>query len=392
MGGQFEVKDGTTKKYYSIAGMMVATQDASGLQYLLTDHLGSTVAVTNSSGTLTSQQRYLPFGGTRAIPNSPILATDFGYTGQRMLDSGMGGIMDYKARFYSPYLNRFIQPDSIIPDQTNPQSWNRFSYVQNNPIRFNDPSGHCPEEDLECRIILSQTLPKVPGGGGEGGGGSDDGGVLLSTRGQQLLDFAESFNMTPEEVIGIGLGHEMFADNEEERAIHMELFRNGFLGYANDPRSHCNGNPTYNCMLNYFSSAYESVYNQFLEDGVPATHWNTPEEYLFDQYKDSRGRSNLGPGNQEAVKLGMDFMVGTESTGSFMDTISDYSFDPNLGVSSGVVDAQALNQYLHGYPTAGMGFLVVKNVTCPNTGAAGYTLYYNMSGIQTLTNAGLGVC
>ncbi|HMR97846.1 MAG TPA: hypothetical protein PKE62_01220 [Anaerolineales bacterium] len=68
MGGQFEVKDGATKKYYSIAGMMVAVQDASGLQYLLTDHLGSTVAVTNASGTLTSQKRYLPFGAARTIP------------------------------------------------------------------------------------------------------------------------------------------------------------------------------------------------------------------------------------------------------------------------------------------------------------------------------------
>ncbi|MCC6498862.1 MAG: RHS repeat-associated core domain-containing protein [Anaerolineales bacterium] len=111
---------------------------------MLTDHLGSTVAVTNASGTLTSQQRYLPFGGVRSIPKSPILATDFGYTGQRLLDAGMGGIMDYKARFYSPALGRFVQPDSIIPDQSNPQSWNRFSYVGNNPIRFNDPTGHVP--------------------------------------------------------------------------------------------------------------------------------------------------------------------------------------------------------------------------------------------------------
>jgi len=80
-------------------------QSASGLQYFLTDHLGSTVAITDSNGTLTSQQRYLPFGGTRTnvtAPNSP--GTDFGYTGQRQLDAGMGGLMDYKARFYSPML------------------------------------------------------------------------------------------------------------------------------------------------------------------------------------------------------------------------------------------------------------------------------------------------
>jgi RHS repeat-associated protein len=99
-------------------------------------------AVTNSTGTLTSQQRYLPLGGARSIPNSPIIGTDFGYTGQRMLDSGLGGIMDYKARFYSPYINRFLQPDSIIPDLSNPQSWNRYSYVTNRPVNFNDPTGH----------------------------------------------------------------------------------------------------------------------------------------------------------------------------------------------------------------------------------------------------------
>jgi RHS repeat-associated protein len=144
MGGQYEIKDGAAKKYYSIAGMMVAVNDGTGLQYLLTDHLGSTVAVTNASGTLTSQQRYLPFGEARTIPNSPILATDFTYTGQRLLDPGMGGIMDYKARFYSPYLNHFTQPDTIVSDPYNPQAWNRFSYAFNNPIRYNDPDGHCP--------------------------------------------------------------------------------------------------------------------------------------------------------------------------------------------------------------------------------------------------------
>lgn len=52
--------------------------------------------------------------------------------------------MDYKARFYSPALGRFLQPDTIIPDQFNPQSWNKYSYTFNNPIKYNDPSGHCP--------------------------------------------------------------------------------------------------------------------------------------------------------------------------------------------------------------------------------------------------------
>jgi hypothetical protein len=53
--------------------------------------------------------------------------------------------MDYKARFYDAYITHFSQPDPIIPDPSNPQSFNRYSYALNNPIRYNDPSGHCAD-------------------------------------------------------------------------------------------------------------------------------------------------------------------------------------------------------------------------------------------------------
>jgi len=52
--------------------------------------------------------------------------------------------MDYRARFYHPVLARFIQPDTLIPDPSNPQAFNRYSYVANRPVNFNDPSGHDP--------------------------------------------------------------------------------------------------------------------------------------------------------------------------------------------------------------------------------------------------------
>ena len=56
---------------------------------------------------------------------------------------GVGfGLKFYNARWYDPYLNHFTQPDSIVPDPYNPQDWNRYSYVRNNPVRYIDPSGH----------------------------------------------------------------------------------------------------------------------------------------------------------------------------------------------------------------------------------------------------------
>jgi RHS repeat-associated protein len=113
--------------------------DGSGLKYFLTDHLGSIVAVTNASGTLVSQQRYLPFGEVRTDVGS-ITQTDFGYTGQRAVE-GLG-LLDYNARMYDPYLNRFSQPDTMIPYNDGPQGRNRYSYVLNNPFRYSDPSGH----------------------------------------------------------------------------------------------------------------------------------------------------------------------------------------------------------------------------------------------------------
>jgi len=85
-------------------------------------------------------------------PYAVITATDFTYTGQRDLPDT--GLMDYRARFYSPYITQFSQPDSIVPNLYNPQSLNRYSYVLNNPIRYTDPTGHyCVDEDADGNIV-----------------------------------------------------------------------------------------------------------------------------------------------------------------------------------------------------------------------------------------------
>jgi len=175
-GGAYEVTGSDVRKYYSFGGQTIL-KDSTGLQYFLTDHLGSVVAITNDTGTLTSQQRYLPFGGVRTLatpPNSPIMSTDLGYTGQR--NDSYIKLMDYDFRWYGPELARFISPDSIVPNPANPQSLNRYAYVLNNPIRYNDPTGHCAmdADPEDCLKSNKSNAPKKKSGGGGGGGGGDD--------------------------------------------------------------------------------------------------------------------------------------------------------------------------------------------------------------------------
>jgi RHS repeat-associated protein len=85
-----------------------------------------------------AQSRYLPYGQERWTDGPA--QTDFTYTGQRA-ERGFG-LSDYAARYYDPYLNRFISADTIVPQASNPQNLNRYSYVNNNPLLYVDPTGH----------------------------------------------------------------------------------------------------------------------------------------------------------------------------------------------------------------------------------------------------------
>ena len=71
------------------------------------------------------------------------LNTDKLFTGQRLDQTGL---YFYNARYYDAEIGRFISADSIVPDWTNPQSLNRYSYCLNNPLRYVDPSGHDEKE------------------------------------------------------------------------------------------------------------------------------------------------------------------------------------------------------------------------------------------------------
>ena len=141
-------------KYYYFGSQRVAMQTASGITYLHADHLGSTSV---TSGAVSSTQVYYPYGGIRAMTGSA--PTDYGFTGQR-LDSS-SALMYYGARYYDPALGRFIQADTIVPSIGNPQTLNRYAYVNNNPLKHTDPNGHCLEDGCIGEIALVIAVSEV---------------------------------------------------------------------------------------------------------------------------------------------------------------------------------------------------------------------------------------
>ena len=129
--------------------MRVRTSTVAGVPYyILTDHLGNVAAWMNVSGTLVggSLARYEPFGGYRTKPASTVNPdiSDRGFTGHRHNNTGTNDLdlIYMNARYYMPQVGRFISPDTIVPESGNPQSYNRYAYVQNSPVNYIDPTGH----------------------------------------------------------------------------------------------------------------------------------------------------------------------------------------------------------------------------------------------------------
>jgi RHS repeat-associated protein len=144
----YEVRGGGVRKVYRLSGETVAVREGSTVDAAVGDHLGS-VTVLAQGGSVAGATRYLPYGAIRW--ESGLWSTDRRFTGQRWEASL--GLYDYKARFYDPILGRFLQPDPIVPEPGNPQALNRYAYVYNNPLRYTDPSGHCPW----C-VVIAKTL------------------------------------------------------------------------------------------------------------------------------------------------------------------------------------------------------------------------------------------
>jgi RHS repeat-associated protein len=149
IGNYFEWTGSTSsmvRYYYDGATRVAVRTGSSTFNWLFGDHLGSSSRAANSDGSpLTNgEQRYKPWGEKRFPTGDSAIPTTFKFTGQRQekLLGGVEGLYFYGARWLDPALGRFIQPDSIVQDPYNPQDFDRFAYVHNNPIINTDPSGH----------------------------------------------------------------------------------------------------------------------------------------------------------------------------------------------------------------------------------------------------------
>jgi RHS repeat-associated protein len=114
-------------------------QTASGVvSYFLTDHLGTTRALTDASGSLTSTLNYDSFGNV----TSGAAPSRYTYTG-READSDTG-LMYYRSRWYDPQVGRFISEDPVGFKG----GVNSYLYAGDDPIRFVDPHGTFPVAGL----------------------------------------------------------------------------------------------------------------------------------------------------------------------------------------------------------------------------------------------------
>ena len=154
IGNAFEQKAKTASPteyiHYIRAGATVAiytskSDSTEQTRYLHKDHLGSVETLTDEAGAVTESLSYDPHGKRRLTDwqdsTLPIIAvtTPRGFTGHEHLDEL--GLIHMNGRVYDPELGRFISADPFVqvPDST--QGLNRYTYVNNNPLSFTDPSG-----------------------------------------------------------------------------------------------------------------------------------------------------------------------------------------------------------------------------------------------------------
>jgi RHS repeat-associated protein len=117
--------------------LLINTSYAYEIEYIHQDHLGNNIAVTDQEGKVIWKADYEPFGDSFNELNEN---NNYKYNSKE-LDASTG-LLYYGARYYDSDIGRFTTPDPVSGSITAPQSLNRYVYVQNNPLKYIDPTGN----------------------------------------------------------------------------------------------------------------------------------------------------------------------------------------------------------------------------------------------------------
>jgi RHS repeat-associated protein len=144
-GGAYATDDWEWKQdyVYRDGGRLLATVTPDGVRHFHLDHLGTPRVITDPQGVKLAEHTYFPFGleATDERQNAEVMK----FTGhERDLDPHSIHDLDYMhARYYTPVMGRFltVDPARESVNTSAPQSWNRYTYVHNNPLNAIDPDG-----------------------------------------------------------------------------------------------------------------------------------------------------------------------------------------------------------------------------------------------------------
>ncbi|MBK8395590.1 MAG: RHS repeat-associated core domain-containing protein [Leptospiraceae bacterium] len=168
----------------------------TGMYFLHPDHLGSITMITDGNGNVVtgkdsegkSHISYKPYGEILRTDSGGPDISKFKFTGQE--EDKESGLMYYKARYYDPVIGRFLQADSVImPEST--FGMNRYMYVDGNPVKFRDASGH-----NKTKNFFSNLGSNMMGGAEWAAKGMIGGAELASKpiRNSGLKQAADTFN------------------------------------------------------------------------------------------------------------------------------------------------------------------------------------------------------
>jgi RHS repeat-associated protein len=122
-------------------GELVGAYTQTGLHFYLHDWQGTVRAVTDYAGVVEETCPSLPFGDTLGVQQNSACPQQDSFAG--LSGSRQTRLDDAVWRSYSPATGRWMSPDPYNGSYslTNPQSFDRYAYVGNNPLGFEDPSG-----------------------------------------------------------------------------------------------------------------------------------------------------------------------------------------------------------------------------------------------------------